>query len=112
MAKPITGSHRSMMIQQATEQRATEQRSPEQSGSPVQQSPMQSPTESEPKKFWPPAFGWRLRALDSQVQPRNQWQSRWLEHGAAIAGGTAIDSVAELMNSIRASLDKSARRQG
>lgn len=67
---------------------------------PVQQSPSQSPTQSpvqsQPQKFWPPAYGWRLSALEGERAGHNAWQSKWLEHGSAIAGGGPIDSVAAL----------------
>ena len=59
-------------------------------------SPTQSPVQSEPQKFWPPAYGWRLSALEGERASHNGWQAKWLEHGSAIAGGGAIDSVAAL----------------
>lgn len=60
------------------------------------QSPVQSPVTSEPATFWPPAFGWRLSALDGERSSHNRWQSQWLEQGSAIAGGGPVDSVAAL----------------
>jgi hypothetical protein len=82
----------------------------------VTQSPSQSPEQSapapkpaEPVKFWPPAYGWRLSALEGERSAHNGWQSKWLEQGSAIAGGGAIDSVAALKPVLRPHLSHGAR---
>ena len=86
--------------------------------SPVQsptQSPVQSPVQSSPPapkppvKFWPPAYGWRLDALQGERAAHNGWQSKWLQHGVAAAGGGPVDAVADLKVALRGRLDKSAR---
>lgn len=98
MGKPISsvGGISSPTIDQSTS--PTSGSGPAQSDvptkSPEQSSP--SPVQTEPQKFWPPAYGWRLSALEGQRQSHNGWQSKWLEHGSAIAGGGAVDSVAAL----------------
>lgn len=74
------------------------------------QSPAQSPMQSQPTKFWPPAFGWRLSALDGERSAHNGWQSRWLQQGSAIAGGGPIDSVAALKPVLRPHLQQGAHR--
>jgi hypothetical protein len=80
--------------------------------SPIQspsQSPVQSPVATEPRKFWPPAFGWRLSALGGERSSHNAWQATWLKTGSAIAGGGAIDSVAELKTKLVPHLSHGAR---
>ncbi len=101
VGKPISGA-------------GARQQSPVQS--PVQsapQSPEQagpSPVKSEPKSFWPPAYGWRLKALGGEAGAQNAWKARWLEHGSAIAGGGPVDSVAALKTKLHPHLKHGAHK--
>ena len=95
MGKPISAV---AGVSSAIPTASTTQSSPAQSPtqSPVQSPEQSSPVATEPKKFWPPAYGWRLSALGGDRVSHNGWQAQWLQHGSAIAGGGAVDSVAEL----------------
>ncbi len=105
MGKPITA------VAAATST-STPAQSPTQSPvqSPTQTAPSKPPVQAEPRKFWPPAYGWRLSALEGQRSAHNTWQSRWLEHGSAVAGGGAIDSVAALKPRLRPHLQRGAHK--
>ena len=106
MGKPISSVGSAPAPTQSTSPVQSPTQSPTQS--PVQ-SPTQSPVATEPRKFWPPAFGWRLSALDGERAAHNGWQAKWLQSGSAIAGGGAIDSVAELKTKLRPHLSHGAR---
>lgn len=109
MGKPISnvGGAASAPVQQAPAKPSSDVGGVAQSAS---QSPTQSPVQSEPRSFWPPAFGWRLSALDGQRAAHNGWQAQWLEQGSAIAGGGPVDSVAALKVTLRPHLQHGAHR--
>lgn len=109
MGKPISnvGGAASAPVQQAPTKPSSDVGGIAQSPS---QSPTQSPVQSEPRKFWPPAYGWRLAALGGERSDHNGWQARWLEQGSAIAGGGPIDSVAALKPKLRPHLQQGAHR--